>query len=155
VEGGRWRRVQPGLELEPGSRSGTTPTGGGHPPARERGKGEEGAGGLGRGVWAARGGKKRGGDGKRAARWREGKRKRLLAGLGCKGGKEKRRREGREGGSLGWAQRREERGKREKSKTNAFEFENEIWIQMEDNQNNSAKSMKCTNPMVSYISFYD
>jgi hypothetical protein len=125
AEGGWWCRVRPGLEPEPGSRSGLSPTGGGHPPARERGKGEGGTGGLGRGVWATFGGKKRGGEGKRAARWREGK-KRLLAGPGCKGGKEKRRRERREGGRLGWAQRREERGKREKSKTNAFEFENEI-----------------------------
>jgi hypothetical protein len=53
------RRVCPGLEPEPSSRSGMTPTGGGHPPVRERGKGEGGAGGLGRGMWAARGGKKR------------------------------------------------------------------------------------------------
>jgi hypothetical protein len=52
------------------------------------------------------------------------KEKRPWAGL--PGEKEKRRRERREDGQLGWAQRREERGKREKSKTNAFEFEKEI-----------------------------
>jgi hypothetical protein len=86
--------------------SGTTPMGGGHPPARERGKGEGGAGGLSRGVWAARWGKKRRGGGKRAARWREGKRP--LAGPGCKGGKRGRERE--RVGQLGWAQKK----KREK-----------------------------------------
>jgi hypothetical protein len=82
--------------------------GGGHPPARERGKGEGGAGGLGRGVWAARGGKKRRGGGKRAARWREGKRP--LAGPGCKGGKRGRERERERVGQLGWAQKKKREG---------------------------------------------
>jgi hypothetical protein len=59
------RRVRPDLEPGPSSRSGTTPTGGGHPPARERGKGEGGAADWAGGVWAVRRRKKRKGGGQR------------------------------------------------------------------------------------------
>jgi hypothetical protein len=128
------RRAPAGLEFESESGAGreTAPTSGAHRSAGER---EEGAGAQ--ADWA--GGEEAGraeengpvqwlaGCARERKERRGGKEKRKRGhGPGCQGEKERRRRERREGGRLGWAQRREERGKREKSKTNAFEFGNEI-----------------------------
>jgi hypothetical protein len=110
-----------GLKSESGAGRETAPTSGARRSAGER---EEGAGAradwAGSGEWAARGGKRR----------REGRRPRLAwavrgarphAGEGEKGRK-------RGGKVAGWAGPKGEKreGKERKSKTNAFEFENEI-----------------------------
>jgi hypothetical protein len=134
-----WQRAPAGLGLESASGAGreTTPTSGARRSAGER---EEGAGvradWAGSEEWAAREGKRRKegrrprlawavrGAGPRAGGKRKGEGKKAVgraAGEGEKGRK-------RGGKVAGWAGPKGEKreGKEKKSKTNAFEFENEI-----------------------------
>jgi hypothetical protein len=129
-----WQRAPAGLGLgsELGARRETAPTSGARWSAGEREEGA-GAGGLGRerGVGCARGKKKKGGEKAaaglgRAGSWaragrggEEKRRKEEGHEPGCWGGREGKKVR-REGGRLGSAQRREERGKREKKQNKCF-----------------------------------
>jgi hypothetical protein len=136
------RRARPGLKPEPGSRSGMTPTGAGHLPAREEGEGEGDAGATGwgeekghareagpewgKGPCARVGEKKREGrSGRAVANWaggEEGEREEGDRGPGCRGEK---RVEGGWPAGLGPNEKRG-RGKKETNKSKTFEFKTEI-----------------------------